>query len=84
MTAFKKKTAVQSSISAEEAKSLRTLKQSTDVVIKVSDKCQRFVVMDKTQCLEKARSLLMNQRNYTQIDRDPTLVVQGKIQAAIE
>ena len=64
MTAFKKKSATRSNISEEEAKALRTLKKSTDVVIKVSDKCQRFVVMDKTQYLDKANYLLQNQRAY--------------------
>ena len=83
MTAFKKKTVTKSNISAEEAKSLKTLKQTSDIVIKVSDKCQRFVVMDKTQYLEKASSLLLNQRDYTQIDRDPTMAVQGQVQVAM-
>ena len=83
MTAFKKKTGVQSNVSAEEARALRTLKQSTDVIIKASDKCQRFVIMDKTQYLEKAKSMLQNQTDYTRVDRDPTASVQSKVQGVM-
>ena len=70
-----------SNITADEARALRQLKQNTDVIIKTSDKCQRFVLLDKQQYIDKARALLDRRDDYCPVPKDPTPAVQSAVRS---
>ena len=72
-----------SNVSIEEAKALKELKRREGVIIKSSDKCQRFVVLDNEEYIQKSNDLLEDADGYLQIGRDPTAKIETEVKKAL-
>ena len=63
------KTQEQPNVSSSVRRNLTHLKADQDLVIKQSDKCKSFVLLDKNDYLQKAQSIT---DSYQKIDKNPT------------
>ena len=63
-------------ITAEERWALKELKTNTTLIVKPSDKCKRFVIMDREMYVDKVRSILDDPDVYEKLRRDPTRQVE--------
>ena len=55
--------------SGEQRKELKNFKNNENIIIKPSDKCKGLVIMDKSDYIAKADSIITN---YEQVTRNPT------------
>ena len=53
-------------------KTIRTLREDTDIVILPADKGNATVVMDRTEYVSKM-SLMLEDKTYAKLKKDPTL-----------
>ena len=75
---YKNHTISKYNVSDGERQFLTTLKKNEDVVIKQSDKCKGFVIMDKNMYLEKAQDILGDPRNYEKLDKNTVPKVEAQ------
>ena len=75
---YKNHTHVKDNVSDDERKFLRNLQKNDDLVVKQSDKCKGFVIMDKSTYLDKARDILGNSDSYEKLDRNPVPKVEAQ------
>ena len=68
---YKSHNIVNSNVSNDDRQFLRTLQKNDDVVIKQSDKCKGFVIMDKSTYLDKAQEILGDPTNYEKFAKNP-------------
>ena len=69
---------VNSNVSNDDRQFLRTLQKNDDVVIKQSDKCKGFVIMDKSTYLDKAQEILGDPTNYEKLTKNPVSKVEAE------
>ena len=72
-----------SNISSKEVTALKDLKKKEGIIIKPSDKCQRFVVLDKEEYAQKANDLLKDSDSYAVLRKDPTTKVEAEVKSAL-
>ena len=53
----------------DEANSLQEIRNDESRIVKRSDKCKGFVIMDRTTYVEKAQSIV---KEYQPVDKNPT------------
>ena len=73
-----------SNISRDEQEALQSLKGRDDIIIKPSDKCKGFVILNKEEYVEKAKSVLSDRDNYERLDKDITSKVEAKVKRAFK
>ena len=66
-----------SNTTKEEISALIGLKKDSSVIIKPSDKCKGFVVLDKSDYVEKAKNILGDRDNYEELKRNPVPRVEA-------
>ena len=71
-----------SNISSKEVTALKDLKKKEGIIIKSSDKCQRYVVLDKEEYAQKADDLLNDSDSYAVLRKDPTTKVEAEVKSA--
>ena len=64
---------------AGERRALKELKTNTDLIVKPSDKCKGFVIMDRRTYVDKARLILDDPEAYEKLKRDPTKHVEKEM-----
>ena len=75
---YKNHKVVKNNVSEDERQFLSTLKKNDDVVIKQSDKCKGFVIMNKSAYLDKAQDILGDRNNYETVDKNPVPKVEAQ------
>lgn len=60
----------------EERRALKELRSNPRIIVKPSDKCKGFVVLDRESYIEKARAILDDPEGYEKLRRDPTRQVE--------
>ena len=78
ISAYKKHTISDRNTTEEERQELRSLKETASLIIKPSDKCKGLVILDKTEYLDKAKSILQDTQNYEKLDKNPTAKIEAK------
>ena len=62
-----------------ERQALEELKGNFNIIVKPSDKCKGFVVLDREAYVDKAKAILDRQDSYEKLRRDPTRQVENEI-----
>ncbi|KAJ8024847.1 hypothetical protein HOLleu_34877 [Holothuria leucospilota] len=73
-----------SNISHKEQVALSELKSDDSIIILGADKGRSTVVMNKEQYIEKINNLIMDDKTYRPLNRDPTTSFENKIGKAIK
>ncbi|KAJ8021749.1 hypothetical protein HOLleu_39038 [Holothuria leucospilota] len=73
-----------SNISHKEKAALSELKSDDSIIILPADKGRSTVVMNKEQHIEKMSNLIMEDKTYRPLKRDPTTSLENKIGKAIK
>ncbi|KAJ8033554.1 hypothetical protein HOLleu_23838 [Holothuria leucospilota] len=68
-----------SNISHKEKVALSELKSDDSIIILPADKGRSTVVMNKEQYIEKMSNLMMEDKTYRPLNRDPTTSLENKI-----
>ena len=63
----------------DERRALKELKTNNSLIVKPSDKCKGFVIMDRGMYVDKARSILDDPEAYEKLKRDPTKQVEKEV-----
>ena len=67
-----------SNVSREQLNFVDELKKNKDVVVKQSDKCKGLVILDKSDYVDKSRTILNDRRNYEMLDKNPVPKVEAE------
>ena len=81
---YKNEKNVASNTSKEEKDALKALRDNDDIIVKPSDKCKGFVIMDKQDYIDKAHTILTDQENYERLEKDITPKVEAKIKRSFK
>ena len=57
---------------------IKDLANDNDIIIKQSDKCKGFVILDKTSYLDKAKAMLDDRDSYEGIEKNPVPKVEAR------
>jgi len=77
---FKMSSPTQSNLTKQEDKALNDLLKLKNIVIKPADKSGCFVVMDKSDYIDKVNSLLEDRNTYQEVEEDFTLRVADDVE----
>ena len=67
-----------SNISQDEAQFVKGLSKNEDVIVKQSDKCKGFVLIDRDTYKSKAEVILNDVQNYEKLEKNPVAQVEAK------
>ena len=65
-------------VTSQERQFLKELQKNDDIIIKQSDKCKGFVVMDRTAYVEKVHNILGDINSYETMDKNPVAKVEAQ------
>ena len=66
-------------ITKSEREAIKSLQKQDSIIVLPADKGKCVVVMDKTEYLEKANTMLSDTRTYTKLKSDPTNKIRDKL-----
>ena len=64
-------------------KLIKNLVKNDSIVIKVSDKCKGFVILDKPAYVEKVKNILDDCNNYDMINNNPVPQVEARAEQTL-
>lgn len=69
---IKRQSLTNQNLTQDEMLALKNLEKDTSIVIKPADKCGNLVVMDHQQYRSMCLTILLDERGYKILERDPT------------
>ena len=77
ISAFKNHKQERINTSEEERQGLQSLKKNDEVIVKPSDKCKGFVILNKADYVKKVGDILQDENNYTELESNPTAKLEA-------
>ena len=79
MKVYKGHKNVTSNTSKQKKDALKLLRDNEDIIVKPSDKCKGFVIMDKKDYVDRAKAILTDPENYESVEKDLTHEVEARV-----
>ena len=75
---YKNHKIIEENIDLNERKLMKELANNDNIIIKESDKCKGFVILDKPAYIAKVKHILDDCDNYESIDKNPVSQVEAR------
>ena len=80
---YKNHKAIENNVSSDQRAFIKDLANNDSVIIKPSDKCKGFVILDKQEYIGKAKLILDDRSSYDCLDKKPSPSGGGQSQTHV-